>query len=330
MTGLGGFVVRRLLQALLTLWIVASLIFILLRAAPGDPTAFLIDPTFPLSVRDSLLESFGLDRSPWQQYLSYLGNLVTGDLGVSFFSREPVLSSLAPKLLNTLVLGLSACVIAYPLAILVGVFLASKRQTRADSIGLVITTFVRSAPEFWVAMIAATVFSFYLGWFPGSGMREVGQGESGVLETFFSLDFLYHLTLPALVTALMFTTLPLLITRNSMLDVLNDDYVELARAKGFSRRRVLYRHALRNALLPLTTEAAVSVGLMMGGLVVIEVVFSWPGLGREIVLAVTRKDYPIAQGAFLIMAATVVVMNMLADLVYGYLDPRISYQAQQH
>lgn len=328
MNGLAGFIVRRFLQALVTLWAVATLIFLLLRAAPGDPTALLVDPTFPASVREALLGTFGLDRPLWQQYLLYLGNLATGDLGVSFFTRESVIAGLAPRMLNTLILGGAACLLAYPLAIFAGAVMASKRNSRVDSIGLAATMFLRSAPEFWLAMLAVTVFSFYLGWFPDSGMRGVGREEAGLIGTFLSLDFLYHLTLPAIVTALTFTALPLLITRNSLLDVLNDDYVEFARARGLPRRRVLYRHALRNALLPLTTEAAVSVGLMMGGLVVIEVVFSWPGIGREIVLAVTRKDYPVAQGAFLLMATSVIVMNMVADVIYGYLDPRISYQSQ--
>jgi peptide/nickel transport system permease protein len=178
-------------------------------------------------------------------------------------------------------------------------------------------------------MLALMLFSYRLGWLPSSGMRDSGYASSSTFDTFVSLDFLHHLILPMLVAGVEFAVLPLLLARSSMLEVLDEDYVQLAQAKGFSPRRVLYRHALRHAMLPVVTEAAVLIGLAFGGLTVIEVVFSWPGLGREIALAVTRQDFPIAQAAFLLLAVMVSLANVVADLAYRALDPRISYRASR-
>ncbi len=324
---LGGFVARRLLQLLITLWIIATLIFLLLRAAPGDPASALIDPTFPASVKTQLLEEYGLDKSLPEQYVLYVKNLATGNFGVSFFSRQPVVDDLAEKVLNTGVLAVAAFLFAYPIGTALGAFLASRRNTRIDSAGLAIAMFFRSAPGFWIGMLALMLFSYRLGWLPSAGMRDSGYESSNVFDTYFSVDFLHHLILPVLVAGVEFAVLPLLLARSAMLEVLDEDYVQLARAKGFSPRRVLYRHAMRNAMLPVVTEAAVFIGLAFGGLTVIEVVFSWPGLGREIALAVTRQDFPIAQAAFLMLALMVSLANVVADLAYRALDPRISYQA---
>lgn len=322
------FLVRRVLQMVVTLWIIASLIFVLLRMAPGDPASVIIDPTFPTSVKEQLMHEYGLDRSTPAQYVLFIKNLATGNFGVSFFSREPVINDIGTKALNTAMLAFSAFLFAYPLGVAAGVYLAVRRGTWRESAGMSIALFFRSAPAFWIGMLALMLFSFRLGWFPAAGMRDAGYESSGTLDTFFSVDFLHHLILPTVVAGLEFAVLPLLLTRTSMLDVLDEDYVELAKAKGLSPRRVLFRHALRNALLPVVTEAAVFIGLAFGALTVIEVVFSWPGLGREIALAVTRHDYPVAQAAFILLAALISVMNLLADLLYRRLDPRISYGAR--
>lgn len=317
------FLLVRLVQSVFTFAAVATLVFFVLRAGPGDPSAYIVDPAFPESVRQSILRSFGLDRPLGWQYISYMSNVMRGEFGVSFFSGRSVLSSLGDPIRNTLILGIAAMLLSYPISIAAGVYLASRRGRRADSIGLAATTTLRAIPEFWLALLSVTVFSFYLGWFPGSGMRSVGRRPKGIVETYFNVDFLHHLALPAFTAAMGFIALPLLLTRTSMLDVLGEDYVEFARSKGFTERRVLVRHGLRNALIPIATEAAISLGLLMGNLVVIETVFSWPGVGREMVMAVSRKDYPTAQGAFLVMSAGVIIMSSIADIVYGLLDPRI-------
>lgn len=321
-----AYLIRRLLYSIFTVWVIATLIFLLFRAIPGDPTALLVDPTFPEEVRQEMLSRFGLDKPVWQQYLLYIGNLLRGDLGISFFSRRPVLTEIGDRISNTIVLALAAFFFAYPLGILNGALLATKRGKLVDSIGIIVTLFFRSAPIFWVGMIAVTLFSFRLGWLPHAGMRSIGFEASNAFERFVSLDFLRHLILPAVVSGLYFAALPLLLTRNTMLEVLDEDFIDLARAKGLSEYRVLYRHAMRNAILPVVTAAAVYIGLALGGIAVIEVVFSWPGLGREIIQAVSRRDFPVAQGAFLLLAVMVSLMNFIADVAYAYLDPRITYQ----
>jgi peptide/nickel transport system permease protein len=326
MNGFRAYLVRRVIHSIITVWIIATLIFLLFRAIPGDPASLLVDPTFPEEVRREILRRFGLDKPVWQQYFIYIGNLLKGDLGISFFSRRPVLSELGDHALNTVVLSLAAFFIAYPLGILNGAFLATKRGKWTDSLGITVTLFFRSAPIFWTGMLAITLFSFELGWFPHSGMRSVGYETSNVFGTFLSVDFLRHLVLPAVVSGLYFAALPLLLTRNTMLEVLDEDFIDLARAKGLSEWTVVYRHAVRNAILPVVTAAAVYIGLALGGIAVIEVVFSWPGLGREIIQAVSRRDFPVAQGAFLVLAIMVTIMNFIADLTYAYLDPRITYQ----
>lgn len=321
-----GYLLRRIFQSLFTLWIIATLVFLLFRAMPGDPALLIVDPTFPPETRERLLASFGLDRPLPEQYLRYLQNLVSGDLGVSFFSRRPVVQELGDRVLNTTVLALASFLFAYPLGIFFGAFLASKRGKWVENVGISATLFFRSAPLFWTGMLAVTIFSYYLGWFPHSGMRSVGYQAANDFEKFVNLDFLRHLILPTVVSGLYFMALPLLLLRNTVLETMNEDYIELARAKGLSDRTVLYRHAVRNGLLPVVTAAAVHIGLALGGMTVIEVVFSWPGLGRTIVQAVERQDFPVAQGAFLMLAVMVLLMNFIADIAYVYLDPRINYR----
>lgn len=320
-----GYLLRRLFQSLITLWIIATLVFLLFHLGPGDPVAAYIDPTWPPETRTQLLATFGLDRPLPEQYVRYIGNMATGNFGLSFFTRRPVLQELGDRVANTLILSISSFLFAYPLGIVGGAFLATRRRGLIGSIGMSVVMFFRSAPLFWTGMLALTIFSFNLGWLPSAGLRSVGYVAANDFEKYFSLDFLRHLILPVIVSGLYYTALPLLLLRNTVIEALNEDYIEMARAKGLSDRAVLYRHAVRNGLLPVVTAAAVYIGLALGGMTVIEVVFSWPGLGRTIVQAVTRQDYPIAQGAFVLLAMMVLIMNFIADMIYVYVDPRISY-----
>lgn len=320
-----GYLLRRLFYSLITIWVVATLVFLLFRAMPGDPSIFIVDPTFPPETRARILNDFGLDRPLGEQYLLYLQNLLQGDLGVSFFSKRPVVQELGDRVMSTVVLALASFMFAYPLGIVGGAFLASKRGKRIEGLGIVVTLFFRSAPLFWTGMLAVTIFSFQLGWFPHSGMRTIGSQYSNDLERFLHPDFLRHLVLPVVVSGLYFMALPLLLLRNSVLETMNEDYIELVRAKGLSERAILYKHGVRNGILPVVTAAATHIGLALSGMTVIEVVFSWPGLGRTIVQAVERQDFPVAQGAFLMLALMVLLMNFLADIAYVYLDPRINY-----
>ena len=314
----------RLLQLAFVLWAVATILFLIFRLMPGNPLAAYIDPTFTEAQQVELMARFGLDRPLWQQYFIYLWNLLQGDLGESFFYREPVGERVLALLPNTLILTFSSLIVAYAFGILVGAWLAWSRGGLGEraAIPLVLTT--RALPEFWLGMLLLAVFSFWLGWLPAGGTRSPGASFDGYLDLYTSADFLAHLLLPALTLAIYSQGLPLLLMRSNMLEVMDEDFVTMARIKGLSRWSVVVRHAARNALLPVMTSFAIAVGYQIQGNVVVETVFSWPGLGRELVNAVSASDYPLAQGAFLMIAVVVVLMNLLADLLYGLLDPRIS------
>lgn len=319
---------RRLLILLLNLWIVASLVFLMFRLIPGDPTAMFLDPLLSAETKARILHQFGLDLPLHQQYLLYMRNLLRGDFAYSFFYNRPVSEIVWTFLPNTLILAFAAFLIAYLFGVVGGVLLAWRRGSWLDTWGTMIPLMFRSAPIFWTGMVALMFFTFRLQWFPIGGLRDAGYEASGLFQKYFSLDFLHHLILPATVAALYYMGLPMLLTRTSMFEVYGEEFIELARARGFSEARVMFRHALRNALLPVVTAAAIAVGLAVGGQIVIEVVFSWPGIGREIVLATQNRDYPLAQALFLISAIAVMGANFLADLLYAQLDPRISFERE--
>ena len=307
------------------LWAVATILFLMFRLMPTNPLAAYIDPTFTEEQQQLLMAKFGLDRPLWEQYFIYLKNLLQGELGDSFFYRQPVGERVLELLPNTLILTFSSLIIAYIFGIVVGAWLAWRRDSIAErtAIPLVLTT--RAMPEFWLGMLLLAVFSFSLGWFPAGGTRSPGSEYAGYLDLYTSKDFLVHLVLPAATLAIYSQGLPLLLMRSNMLEVMNEDFVTMARIKGLSNWTVVVRHAARNALLPVMTSFAIAVGYQIQGNVVVETVFSWPGLGRELVNAVSASDYPLAQGAFLMIAIVVVLMNLLADLLYSLLDPRVSH-----
>ena len=320
-----GFYARRLGHMVFVLWAIATLLFLMFRLLPGDPTLAYIDPSFTEDQRRLIQHQFGLDAPLSQQYLLFLGNTVRGEFGLSFRQRLPVLDLVLSTLPNTLLLTLTALVVAYVWGTLFGAVLAWKRGSafEAASIPLVLAT--RAAPEFWVGMVLLAVFAFGLGWFPSGGATAPGATFSSGWARVFSADFARHLVLPALTLAIYLQGLPVLLMRSNMMEVMNEEFVTMARMKGLPEHAVLLRHAARNALLPVVTAFALGFGASVGGNVVIETVFSWPGLGRMLVDAVSSSDYPLAQGAFLMIAAVLVGMNFVADLLYGLLDPRVAH-----
>jgi len=321
------FLCKRILQALLALFILATLIFFMFRLLPADPTAAMADNMMSAEMLEQVVQRFGLDKPLYVQYFLYLKNIIFHfDFGRSFFYNQPVLDVLGDKILNTLILGITGIVIAYIIGTLLGALMAWYRGSKFEQTALVVSLACKAAPQFWVGMILIMIFSFKLGWLPHAGMREIGYTSTGVLDKFLNLDFLRHLVLPVTVMVLYYLALPMLLMRNAMLDVKYEDFIELAYAKGLPQKRIIFRHAARNALLPVATTFATTIGRAIGGVVLIEYVFSWPGLGNEIVLAATRYDYPLAQASFLLIAALVMVANIMADLLYGYLDPRIVYK----
>lgn len=318
------YIGRRLLQSLVTLWLISTITFVLFRLLPGDPTYALLDPSFPPDVRELLRQRFGLDQPIIVQYVRFLTNAVRGEFGRSFFYAQPAIMIIREKLLNTLILAFAAFILAYTIGVLGGVVLAWRRGSRLEVGAVMVALIFRSAPLFWIGILSIMLFSFKLDWLPHAGLRTPGYVAHGVLDKYLTWDFLAHLAQPAVVSALYFLGFPLLLLRNTMLEVLGEEYIELARAKGLSEWRIMFHHAARNALLPVVTAAAVYISLAAGGIAVIEYVFSWPGLGLEIVAATQRRDFPLAQAAFLLLGAMVVVTSFLTDLVYGYLDPRVS------
>ena len=311
------------------LWAVASLTFLMFRLMPGDPTLNFLSPVFNEEMRNSLLRSFGLDQSLWQQYLIYIGNLLRGELGVSFIQTRPVWDILMQALPNTVVLTLVSLILAYAIGILAGAFLAFRRGSLAEAIAIPSALATRAAPEFWLGMLMLAAFAFQLGWFPTSGAASPGAEVSGVGARLASADFWWHLCLPALTLTLYLQGLPLLLMRATMLEILNDEFIVMARMKGLSRWSIVMRHAARNALLPVVTAFALGLGASIGGDAVVETVFSWPGIGRVLVNAVQSADYPLAQGAFIMIAFVLVTMNTVADLAYAWLDPRVSVGARR-
>ena len=320
-----GYIFRRCIQMLFSLAIVATIIFFLFRLMPGDPTAAMVDPSIPREAREALIAQYGLDQNLWVQYKVFFGDLLKLDFGNSFYYKRSVTDILGDKLAATLILMFAAMIFAYGFGIFGGAWMAWRRGSFLESSAITFALVFRSAPTFWVGIIFIYFFSVKLGWFPSSGIRSPGAEANNMFQLFFSWDFVYHLILPAIVASLLFLATPLLIMRNTMLEVLGEDFIEMARAKGLKEKVVLYRHAARNALLPVVTAGALFVGSAVGGQVLLEYVFSWPGLGQEIVLSAQRHDYPLAQGSFIIMAALVMIMNLVADILYAYLDPRISY-----
>lgn len=319
---------QRTLQSLMVLWAIVTLLFLLFRLAPGNPLVAYIDPTFTAEQQEELLRQFGLDQPLPVQYVVYLRNLVGGELGDSFFQRKPVTDLVLEVLPNTLYLTAVSLGIAYVIGVLSGIILAWQRGSRFEQIGVTFTLLTRAAPEFWVGMLLLAIFAFELRWLPSSGATSAGTIYETEWAKLTSADFWRHMVLPATTLALYLHGLPLLLMRSNMLEVLQDDYVTMGRLIGYSEWRLMVRRAARNALLPVITALALGVGYSIGGNVVIENVFGWPGLGRLLVRAVAANDYPVAQGAFFLIAVIMVSMNLIADLLYSLLDPRVGSSAR--
>ncbi|WP_373189733.1 ABC transporter permease [Halolamina sp.] len=317
------YLARRFLLMVVSLFTVATILFFLFRMVPGGPMSAIMSPRMTEAARQRVIENFGLNEPLWRQYLLYMWQLLHLNLGESFYYGQTVKGLIVDRFYNTMVLMLTAFLISYTIGIYLGAQLGWIRGTPKERAAMIVVLLMRSTPVFWTGMIVLYLFAFELNMFPLGGMRGVGAEYSSVSGKFLSVDFLYHLVLPVFTLTTFYTGLPLLLMRNNLLEVLSEDYIDTARAKGLTNRRILFRHAARNAVLPVVTAFAIAIGFAVGGQVLIETVFSWPGLGREMVKASLRSDYPVAQGAFLLLSTIVISMNFLADLAYTYLDPRV-------
>ena len=313
-----SFVLRRLLRGVLTIWFAVTVTFLLLRLLPGDPALAIASPTMTEDMRAALLTQYGLDGPLWQQYLLYMVNLVQGDLGVSFTQSIPVTTVLFERLPWTLLLTAVALLLTVAIGIPLGVLAASKRGGAIDKAVQVFGVTGQSIFVPSIGVLLLFVFGLRLGWLPIGGAYDVGTYG---LDWYVSVAA--HLVLPAVSLMLVQVGSYALTMRSTLIDALEEDYVLLAKANGVPPRRILWRHALRNALLPTTTLIGLQLGFLVGGAVLTETVFAYPGIGRGIYEAVTQLDFPVLQGAFLLLALTVVVANTLTDVVYGFLDPRV-------
>lgn len=318
------YVGKRFLRFVFLMWIVVTITFLLFRVMPGDPTAMLISGAFTEESRQAMLQNFGLDKPIWEQYIIYLGNLLQGELGLSFFHKEPVLNVIIPKMKNTLVIMIPAFVIVFANAYFMGTYLGWNKGSLADQVGTYVPLSFRAVPHFVLGLFLLMIFSYELGWLPTGGMGPIGGDELTVFQQLTSPTFYKYAALPFMTALLHYLSDPLLLMRGNVISEKHEDYIELHRLKGLSKRKVR-EHAARNSLLPLLTWLTPMVGVAFGGQILIETVFSWPGIGRALVDASVRQDFPVAQAAFLLISAAVLFTNLLVDLAYGYFDPRINY-----
>lgn len=312
----------RLLELCLTFFAVVVLLFYLFRIAPGDAASMIIDPKMTQEAKARIRAQFGLDKPISEQFVLYLQNLRRGELGVSFAYQRPVWDLIKERLPNTLVLFTTATVLSFFIGFFVGRWMAWNPRREMPLIYTGVFLYTVFLP--WFGLMMIYIFSYKLGWFPLSGMRSpmvwVDPTSTFAEKT---LDFLHHLTLPLFVLVILGFPGAMLLTRNSMLEVLGEDYVLLARAKGLPDRRVRDRHAARAALLPLATSFSLGLAFSISGGVLTEMIFSWPGLGKELVDAVVGGDHPMAQGAFIFIAVVVLAANFITDVIYLLLDPRV-------
>ena len=321
-----SFIVRRLAYTIFTFWVFVTILFFLFRVMPGDPTSMYLVDGMTQAEREAMLERHGLLDPLHVQYQDYITSMLTGDLGYSYRYDQAVWDIITVRFWNTIFLMVGALGLAYSIGIAFGAYLAWVRGTVKEKVGLIVGLIFRSSPEFWIGIILLSVFVFWLGWFPWGGIREIGAETAGTfVGRYFNRSFVYHLFLPVLTGAIYYMAQPILLMRSSMIDTLAEDYIEIKEAEGLPTITVLYRHAVRNSLLPMTTVIALVTGLSVGGSLVIETVFNWPGMGREMVESIHYNDYPMAQATFFLMGSVVIVMNFLADLAYVYLDPRVRY-----
>jgi peptide/nickel transport system permease protein len=318
-----GYAVNKLGQTIATIFFVLTFNFFLFRILPGDPFALLFrGPGFSRELINQLNSQFGLNQPLWVQYVKYLQNTLVGNFGISYTYRSPVLSILIPRLVNTVILLLTATVISIIVGIAMGLISAWRRGGKIDVAFSTSTLLLYSMPTFWLGLILLFAGVIYLG-LPVSGMISLTGELTNPFAPASIVDLLRHMILPCLTLVLGLVGQYVLIMKGSLLDVFTEDYMLTAKAKGISNGKLLRDHAFRNAALPMTTLIAINLGLAVGGAIQTETIFSWPGIGLLTYQALLTRDYPILQGCFLVVAIAVILMNFLADLLYGYLDPRI-------
>lgn len=309
-----GFLLRRILQMLLALLGVSIVVFALMHLVPGDPVRVALGTRFDQELYDSLRERMGLDRPLIEQYFSWLGGALTGDLGVSFRNGQPVTRLILERLPATVTLAMAALFIALLVALPAGIISAVRSGTALDYTVSAASQVGISLPDFWAGVMYILLFSLALGWLPSSGFTPISEG-------FWA--WLRHLILPAMTVGLISGSIITRFVRSAVLESLNQDYVLTARAKGLSEWQIVRRHVLPNAWIPIVTVVGLQLGFLLGGVVVTEVIFAWPGLGRLALTAVKDRDFTVLQGSVLYIAFMFLAINLIVDIIYARLDPRV-------
>ncbi len=304
-----SYIIRRLLELIPVFFAVTAIVFVMLHLIPGDPAAILAGEAATVEDINDIRQQFGLDKPLHIQYFTYMTNLFKADLGKSMRTRRPVLTEISDRYVNTLVLAGCSMVIMVILGVGTGILSAIKQNSWLDNASMIIALFGVSMPVFWLGLMLMLVFSVHLGLFPTTGIGT------------FS-----HMVLPSITLGASATAVVTRLTRSSMLEVIRQDYIRTARAKGLSEPVVILKHALKNALIPVVTIVFLRFGVLLGGAVLTETVFAWPGIGWLMIDSIWARDYPVVQGCILIVAVSFVLVNLIADLLYAFIDPRIRYR----
>ncbi len=332
-----NYILKRILNLIIMLFAVSILIFLLIRLAPGDPARTMAGEHASLEILEQMRKEWGLDKPLIEQYLIWLRHAFKGDFGRSILTHESILKELLYRFPNTLELSIFAMIFATLIGLFAGIISAVRRYSIFDYFTMFIALFGVSMPVFWLAIMLLLLFGLKLNLLPISGRLSVFYSIKPITHLYL-VDSLITLNFPAFFDALKHLVLPSValgtipmafiarITRSSMLDVLNRDYIRTAKAKGLTQRAVIMKHALKNALIPIITASGTEFALLLGGAVLTETVFSWPGLGTYVVQAVNARDYPAVQGAVIFIALVVAVVNLIVDVLYAFIDPRIHYQ----
>ena len=316
---MGPFLARRLLHLGPVLLGVSLIVFLVLHLAPGDPAEVMLGANANKEDLARLRTQLGLDQPLYVQYLTWISHVARGDLGRSLWMKRPVLGEVLERFKATLLLTGSALLLSTLGGIALGIASATRANSLLDRLSGVASLFGASMPVFWLGIVLMVIFSLWLGWLPASGMY-APYGGGGLR------DLLAHLVLPAVTLAAASVTIIARLTRATMLETLGQDYVRTARAKGLGERMVVWRHALKNALIPIVTVVGVQAGYLLGGAVLTETVFAWPGVGTLVVQGILARDMPLVQGGVLVIALSFVVVNLAVDTLYAWLDPRIKFQ----
>ncbi|UKA52199.1 ABC transporter permease (plasmid) [Arthrobacter sp. FW305-123] len=315
-----ALVFQRILSTVLVLLGVSVVVFLLVQLVPGDPARTILGPGATAEGIAQVRAELGLDKPLVVQFMDYVGGLLTGDFGRSLTINKPVTEIILPRFENTVILSGAALLICVGAGVPLGMIAAKKQYSIFDRLAMFTSLVGATIPVYWLALVLIGIFGLELGWFPTSGMYN--SRNPGGLP-----DLLDHLVLPAIAAALVPLAVVARMTRSVMVDVLNQDYIKTLRASGVSEASILWRHGLRNALPPIVTVIGLQVGYLLGGVIFVEVVFGWPGLGQQLYLSITQRDMPVIQAGVLFIAVVFVIVNLFTDLSVGALDPRTRKKA---